>query len=404
MNLKDRNSSDSSSLQPNRNLKKQEELKKNENTPNTNSTSQRSKQLSPDIIMKKQSETIQQLITENTTLRKQIMERSEGNPDTEQTISDLSSQISMLKKKVLDQKQEIVDLNEKNAKLNSSDLQLKEARSMKEQAEQDMREATTLVSDFEKHKESMIAALDEREAAISKKEKIINAIKSDLEGEIRKRVDIEVSDIEHELEIKYRKKVQNLREEYDNLKAEHWIVFIVALIGSLLSFISMVILSKPLQKELSDFLLKLLEVLKKIGMFPINVGDGIASGMCGLPDSSGGYIAIMIISFVVLHGLMIVVLVLSGKFLIENISDWYDDDITKTIGIIIVVISIFFSPAFADILPINTFTLDILILAAYTVVRFMTEWDMQETKKQVLCWILIITASYLIVKGLLRIC
>ena len=71
---------------------------------------------------------------------------------------------------------------------------------MKEQAEQDMREATTLVSDFEKHKESIIAALDEREAAISKKEKIINAIKNDLEGEIRKRVDIEVSDIELELE------------------------------------------------------------------------------------------------------------------------------------------------------------------------------------------------------------
>lgn len=270
---------------------------------------------------------------------------------------------------------------------------------MKEQAEQDMREASTLVSDFEKQKENTIAAFDEREVTISKKEARINAIRSDLEGEISKRVDIEVSDIEHELKKKYRKKEQNLREKYDTLKAEHWIVFTGALIGSVLSFISMVILSEPLQKELSEFLLKILEVIKNIAIFPINVGDGIASGMCELPDSSGGYIACMIITCVVLYGLMIVVMILSGIFLIDNI-DCLADDITKTILIIIVVISIFFSPAFVEDIPINIFTLDMWILVGYTVVRFMIEWDMRETKKRVLCWILIISVSVLIVKGL----
>lgn len=404
MNLKDRTNSDSSSLQPNRNLKRQEDLKKNENMQNMNNTSQRSKQLSPDIIMKKQSETIQQLTTENMTLRKQIMERNEGNPDTEQTISDLSSQISMLKKKVLDQKQEIVDLNEKNAKLNSSDLQLKEARSMKEQAEQDMREATTLVSDFEKHKESVIAAFNEREIAISDKEKRIKAIKSDLEGEIGKRVDMKVDKIKCKLDTQYSIMEIKLEKEMKEQREANLVGYVISILIAVFSVIGVFIISKPLRKETSEFISSIFGVTKSIFLFPINTGVFFATEVCHEVEKSNEYYLYLSIVGIVLYLIMGIILVLVGIFLYRNIEEDIWDGYTVVAILIVNWIIVFFTPVLKKIIKMNLFSLGGWILVVYMIVRFLIEWDWSEMKKKILASALYITGSVTVIGFLIRNC
>ena len=396
MNLKDRMQSDLNSSELNKSMKKRENgsIRKqdSESLMNASNTMPRSKQLSPDVIMKKQSETIQKLSAENMDLKKKLQDRSEGNPDTQQTISDLSSQVSMLKKKTREQMQEIVALNAQIARLGDSDLQLKEAESMRDQAEKDMYKASKLASDFKKQKEKVTAALDEREKLIGEKEARVNEKKENLDEVIKGRVNYEVYVIK-----------RKLSADYKEMTVKHKLGYGVFGMGWIFTILGVIILSKPLQNGAWEFIAGSWKVLKGVGLFPYIVGEFFAKLAFDKSSTHIGYWVMCIVIMLIIWAIMIAILIKCVIFLGDNIMECMFDGITVIVITAIMDIIIFLAPIL-EYIPMNMFLMGIIAFIAYMIIRFLDAWDIHEFKKQCLVMSLIVVGSALFVYGLCRLC
>jgi hypothetical protein len=228
----------------------------------------------------------------------------------------------------------------------------------------------------------------------------VNAIESDLESEIRKRVNKKVSAIKDNLERDYRDMEKDLKQEHKYLKESHWIGYITAIIIMCLSIIGVLILSKPLRDEMEEFFTRAFEIIGSIIMFPVYTGKFIAIDVFEEAVNSNGYIACMVITGIVLYAIMIVVAGLGVRFLYINIKEDLCDEITAAVLIIINAAIVFFTPVLTKIISINLLYLGMWIIIGYVVLRFMLEWNMEQTKKRVLSWILIFQVIFLIMKGL----
>lgn len=264
-----------------------------------------------------------------------------------------------------------------------------------------MRTVTTLVSDFKKHKKSVIAALDDRETAISKKEDRINAIEDDLEGEIRERVNYEVSVIECRLEKEYRVKSRNLREEIRTMKESHYIGYCSSIIGIIIFSLGTMATSKPWQKDAIAFFKGLFVIFKGMVVVPFKIGKFFGRTMFEEASSPIGYWIVGIIVMLILYGLILFVIARSLWFLIENFSECLCDDITVVVLIVINGIPLFFASLLVET-PINLLLMPVIAFTVYTIIRFLIAWDNREQKKYNLGLVLTTIASALLIFGLLK--
>ena len=244
-----------------------------------------------------------------------------------------------------------------------------------------------------------MAILEKREKAINKKEDRVNAIESDLEGEIRKRVNSEVYEIEGRLESEYKKKEWKLKDKYKTMTDYHQIGYYSSLGMTLLFIIGTLATSKPYQGELIDFFKNLVYALIEILSFPCEAGFTISEKMFDEVSSPVGYWAIGIVIAVIMYVGMIVLLVVSSKFLIDNIEKHLCDGITVAVLVVITGFTMFLAPILVEAeMPINLITFRILIFIGYMIIRFLYEWDIHSIKKKALMWILILTGAWLFVK------
>lgn len=130
MNLRDRMNSGSPVSKPTET--------ENVQKPNSNNTTQNSNPQPQDSILQKQSEMIQQLQAElnSTTMELDTLKKN-GRPQDTEKIQNLSSENSTLRKKLQEKSETIVSLNDRIGMLSSADLVLKENERL-EQSNRDL--------------------------------------------------------------------------------------------------------------------------------------------------------------------------------------------------------------------------------------------------------------------------
>ncbi len=208
------------------------------------------------------------------------------------------------------------------------------------------------------------------------------------------------SAIRDTLEKDYKEKERKLEQKHNDITKRHWIGYIVSMSIMALSVIGVLIISKPLQDEMREFFTRVFEVVGSIIIFPVNTGKFIAIDVLKKAVNSNGYIACMAITCTILYVIMIAVALLAGRFLYRNIIEYLCDGVTVAVLIITNAVIVFFTPVLTEIIPINLLYLNVWIIVGYVVYRFLQEWDMEQTKKQVLLWILIFQVIVLFMKGI----
>ena len=350
-------------------------------------------------MMEEMQDEIEKLRSENKKLQVFLeQERSKKtgqDSEAQQTISDLSSALSMLKKKVQEQKQTIVDQSEQIARLSNSDLQLKEASKMKKLAEEDVRRASILASDTNSKKKE----LDDREKAIYAKENKLNKTEKNLTSKIEGRVNYEVSIIKDRLENEYRKREIALKEDYKDSKRRFYEAFISVGALAILGTIITALISKPYKSTLKEFFISMGGQIKSLALYQESVGMSIAGDLFNIPSSETSFEVVTAIMIIIQMLIVVAVLIAFGAFLFVNIREYLLDELSLAILIISTAATVYGAPVLTK-LPINMFTLNILIIAIYATIRFLQEWEFEEVKKKVLCWILWIAGSILFIWGI----
>lgn len=350
-------------------------------------------------MMEEMQDEIESLRSENGSLQirldQELSNRKEIDSEAQQMISDLSSAVSMLKRKVQDQKQEIVDLSEKNARLNKSDLQLKEAKRLKDQAEEEMRRASTLASVADSRKKE----LDDREQAIYEKENKLDKIEKNLTDKVERRVNYEVSIVEDRLEKEYWKRERALKEDCRNSKRRFYEAFISVSALSILGTIITALISETFKNELKEFFISIWGSIESLALHQESIGMSFAGDICGISSSDASYEVVTGIVIIVQMLFVLAILIAFGVFLFVNIKEYLIDELSLAVLIISTAITVYGAPALVQI-PVNMFTLNAVIIAAYMTIRFYYEWDYEETKKKLLFWILWISGSILAISGL----
>lgn len=308
-------------------------------------------------------------------------ESQNRNTEMQQKISSLSSQVSMLKNKVQAQKQEIVELNEYIVKLSESDKQLKEAYSLKSAAEEAIATSSKLVSDYkEAHKERM-AILDEREDAINKKEARVNQIARDQEAEISKRVKKDVSKIESRLQRDYNDRKQILERCDKEMVRAHLAGYITSIVGLIFAALGILALSEPYQNEAEEFFKELANIICAIATGPYKAAIFFAGKMLSEAANPAGYWIIGILFMVIFYGILITLFILLSVFLCKKIKECMWDGITVAVVEFVMLVPMFFAPILVG-LPINLLLLRWIIFFIYMIIRIYIAWENEESKKE----------------------
>lgn len=351
-------------------------------------------------MMEEMQDEIEGLRLENGSLQiklEQGLSKKKGiDSEARQTISDLSSMVSMLKKKVQEQKQKIVELSERNARLNNSDLQLKEAKRLKDQAEEDMHTVSTLAMDAKKRQEE----LDNRELKISNDESRLEKLRDDLESEIGKRVNVRAFEIEDELEKKYRKKERDLKKECQNTKDQFMGSFIVMTSFTIISTVITAILSDAFKSAAADFFISLWKRIESLAMWQEDFGKHIAKDVFDKQSSETSYDVIVGGVIIIQVLIVLAVIIVTSIFLFINIRDYLLDEITLVVMEVLMAVTVYAAPVLIQ-MPVNIFTVEAVGIVLYMSVRFFIAWDKTETKTWILFWLLWLPGSVLFVCGLL---
>lgn len=242
--------------------------------------------------------------------------------------------------------------------------------------------------------------LDKRESDISAKEKHVNSMENDLEGEIGKRVKKDVTKIEWRLRMDYDDRKQYLDWCYNKMEAEHLIGYYASIGGLILAVIGIIATSNAYRTEAVEFFSALAHVVYKSVTGPYNAGAFIGGKVFSRSVEPIGYWIIGVLVMIVLYGIMITLLVLLCRFLIQNFAEHMCDGITVAALEIVIGVPIFFAPLLVE-MPINSLLLGLLLFSSYMLIRIFIAWDNEESKKEILknlaYFVFLIVCFYLIV-------
>ena len=266
---------------------------------------------------------------------------------------------------------------------------------MKKLAEEDVRRASILASDTNSKKKE----LDDREKAIYAKENKLNKTEKNLTSKIEGRVNYEVSIIKDRLENEYRKREIALKEDYKDSKRRFYEAFISVGALAILGTIITALISKPYKSTLKEFFISMGGQIKSLALYQESVGMSIAGDLFNIPSSETSFEVVTAIMIIIQMLIVVAVLIAFGAFLFVNIREYLLDELSLAILIISTAATVYGAPVLTK-LPINMFTLNILIIAIYATIRFLQEWEFEEVKKKVLCWILWIAGSILFIWGI----
>lgn len=264
-----------------------------------------------------------------------------------------------------------------------------------------MYKASILASDTKREKEKMSKELSARERSITQKEDHISKIANNLAHEIKNRVNRIVYEEKEKLEAQYQNSERSLRKKLRAILDKHEFGYYTSITYAIISTIAAAILLEPYRNEYVDFWIKF---AKNLGIVFSTIAGAIDQVASSAQVDTGSYAAYIIVTvFLSLLILVPTVLLLipSVKFLYKNIKEDVWDEVSGVIVIIIIGVSIYFSPLLIK-LPINVITLGILSLTAYVTGRFFYEWNWEDLKKKILFWAIYLPVGLFIIIKLMK--
>jgi len=278
-------------------------------------------------------------------------------------------------------------------------LQLKEAKRLSQEAsttvsaykadaESARKEADKAKTDADAKVRKMQKDLSDREKAADAKEKRLNDIEADVEGEVGKRV-LELGTKElNKLEKNYKAKNKELNDKYDLMTAGYKMRYYMSLYYGIVITVLTAAFSEVFRKEFITFFSKFFEGFAELVMGIWNIGGFIAKLGDMIPQETVAFIVHWILQLVVSFGggFVLVILAINGFMKFKDMfKEHFADEITVAVMLLILAI-IVFGADYIALLPVNLLLLYILSFIAYMLVRAFLAWDDAEAKKNFLVY------------------
>lgn len=271
-----------------------------------------------------------------------------------------------------------------------------------------MTEASAAKAEADKQVRDMKSALASREKAVDAKEKRLNDIESDVEGEVGKRV-LELGTKKlNKLEKDYKAKNKELDDKYYMMTAGYKMRYYMSLYYGIVITVLTAAFSEVFRKEFITFFSKFFEGFAELVMGVWNIGGFVAKLGDMIPQETVAFIVHWLLQLVISlgGGFVLVILAINGFVKFKDMfKEHFADEITVAVMLLILAI-IVFGAEYIALLPVNLLLLYILSFVGYMLVRAFLAWDDAEAKKNFLVYtgltIFIIVAVWFGLRSLAR--